>query len=453
MDQRCIRVSSGLAGETIIDPHTVCYMGHASIVPQLSHRPASSGSSGLKAFSCDSNPKASAEALARPPRVMFMYWGRRGSLPRLTLEVAHAARAMTNIDCTVSVSRQNELFHAYSDFGSSLFAIDTFDSNHGALFQFWRVPLLRKLLHEKLRSERVDAVIELMPHVWSPFVAPVIRAAGARYITVVHDADAHMGDPTSAVNGVLGCATRMADKIVTLSNAVATRLTSTGRVAEDKLVRLFHPELGYNPCRIRPAPRAGEPIRLLFLGRILPYKGLSLFLDTVEVLRAQGHPVEVGVLGEGALGADAGRLTAMGAEVVNRWLSDAEVAAALLRYDAVILSHIQASQSGVAAAAFGAGLPIVANPVGGLVEQITDGYTGVLAERADAPSLAEAVKRLMLDPALYAAICRHINTTRSQRSVSTFVDQCINQALALAPQQSNGYAARRYMNAYARRAA
>jgi hypothetical protein len=67
--------------------------------------------------------------------------------------------------------------------------------------------------------------------------------------------------------------------------------------------------------------------------------------------------VEVGVFGEGTLGASTKWLSAMGAEVINRWLTENEIAAILPRYHALVLSYTEASQSAVVAAAFGAGLP------------------------------------------------------------------------------------------------
>ena len=68
------------------------------------------------------------------------------------------------------------------------------------------------------------------------------------------------------------------------------------------------------------------------MGRIMPYKGLPLFLDAVELLREQNVPVEIGIFGEGPLGASADRLEKLGAEVGNHWLTEAEIASVLPRF-------------------------------------------------------------------------------------------------------------------------
>ena len=205
-----------------------------------------------------------------------------------------------------------------------------------------------------------------------------------------------------------------------------------GRVSKAKLITLFHPDLSYGAAHRFEAPTQGTPLRLLFLGRILPYKGLSLFLDAVELLRRSDHPIEIGVFGEGPLGSSRARLDKLGAKVVNRWLADEEIAAALRMFHVVVLSHTHASQSGVAATALSAGLPVVAMPVGGLVEQIKDGKTGVLALRPDASSLAHAIERLISNPELYAGICQNLADTAHARSMATFVDACV-QAVVKVP--------------------
>ena len=356
---------------------------------------------------------------------MFLYWGRRG-LTQFALEVARAARADSDLAATISLSRQNENIAAFRELGESLFLIDTFSSNIGVLTQSWRIPSLRQQLLTRMRSDRTDVVIDLMPHVWSSLMVPAIQSAGALYVPIVHDAATHPGDyRTRWVKRILDQSLRRADRVLTLSRAVARQLIDTRRVSKDKVVTLFHPDLAYGTPGGRRTDQPGNPFRLMFMGRIMPYKGLSLFLEAVDQLHRDGIMVEVGVFGEGALGEDAERLSAMGAEVVNHWLSDAEIAAILPRFDAVVLSHTEASQSGVAAAAFGAGLPVIATPVGGLVEQVIDGQTGVLASRVDADALSHAMKRLMFDPALYRQIHHVIAGARDERSMARFVSECV----------------------------
>jgi glycosyltransferase involved in cell wall biosynthesis len=151
-------------------------------------------------------------------------------------------------------------------------------------------------------------------------------------------------------------------------------------------------------------------------------------IDAVEQIRADGCPVELGVFGAGPLGQSARRLHDLGAEVINQWLSKDEISSILARYDIMVLSHVEASQSGVAATAFGAGMPVVCTPVGGLPEQILDGVTGLVARRADGPALADAIMRLVRDPQLYNAMSTAVVDTQDQRSIARFVEDCVAHA-------------------------
>jgi glycosyltransferase involved in cell wall biosynthesis len=364
-------------------------------------------------------------------RVAFLYWGRRG-LTQFALELAQAAAADPTVDATFSMSRQNDEFGRFAGLGDRLFAIDTFSSSAGAAFDVWRIPGLRRRFAAHIRERRIEAVIDLMPHVWSGAVATATKATGARYAVIAHDAETHQGDyRTKWVKAVIDRPLRQADVVLTMSEAVTRRLNATRRAPNAKIVTLFHPLLTFGAQTTPTPPAAGAPFRLLFLGRIMAYKGLPLFLDAVELLRSDGYEIDVGVFGDGPLGTSATRLEKMGAEVVNRWLTDAEIAAILPRFHAVVLSHTEASQSGVAASAHGAGLPVIATPVGGLVEQVRDGETGVIAKRVDARAIADATIALISDAAFYARVCDAINASRTERSMSRFLRLCVASAFSV----------------------
>ncbi len=360
---------------------------------------------------------------------MFLYWGRRG-LTQFALEAARAARSDPRMIATISVSRQNEDFRAFAEFDADLFPVDTFWTNSGVVGQAWRIPVLRQRLYQRLQQDRTQVVVDLLPHVWSPFIAPVIRAAGVRYVVLIHDADAHPGDHrTVSVKILLDRTMRDADQILTLSHAVSDRLVAKGRATNEKIRTLVHPDLTFGTPNPPVTFKAGAPIRLAFIGRVMPYKGLPLFLDSMDLLENAGVATKVSVYGEGNLGASAARLSKMGADVLNRWLTAAEIAALLARCDAVVLAHTEASQSGIAAMALAAGVPVVTTPVGGLREQIEHGVTGIVAERADAPSLAAGITRLFSDPVLYRSICTGIAAGRASRSMARFVSACVGHAL------------------------
>lgn len=361
-------------------------------------------------------------------RILLLYLGRRGAMSRFTFEAMQAAASTPGMRASVCISKQNESSELYAEFGPDLISVDTFGSHVGAVLSAWRIPLIGRRLAAEIKSRRISVVIDLMPHVWSAALARYIRRADAKYLAVAHDAEAHPGDSTSLVKSVTDLALRQADFVVTLSESVANELRASRRIQGQRLVTLFLPVLSYrSPSELTPR-REDQPLRLLFLGRIMPYKGLTLFAEMLEILRGRGHRIEAGVFGEGDLGAEAPRLAKIGAEVVNRWLSDEEIGSALARYDVVVVSHVEASQSGVIAAAFGAGLPVVATPVGGLPEQVAHGVNGLVAAEASAQALAAAIERIVLEKGLYDVLCAGVRKQLDERSMQRFVAECARVA-------------------------
>lgn len=360
-------------------------------------------------------------------RVTFVYLGRSPAFGGFVTSFARALARRGDIGAAMIVAEGTALAAELPACGVPVRAIPTFRRQTPGAVAMGFIKSAPSILHE-IEATRSNAVVTLMPHVWSPLLAPRIRRRGPLYATVIHDADPHPGDPTAWLTRWLARDADHADVAIALSGSVAKKLAGRRRVPTSHVVQLSHPDLSGRdddaPGAVRVHPR-GRPLRVLFFGRIMAYKGLDLLVAAVEQLRARGIAVDLGVAGEGPLDGLAPRLAALGAEVINRWLPIEDVTALLARYDVVACSHIEASQSGVAALAFGNGLPVVATPVGGMREQVVTGQTGVLAERVDAAAFADAVAGLALEPTLFDAIARNLAATRHLRSMDTFVERLL----------------------------
>lgn len=339
-------------------------------------------------------PPASAD------RVLYVYWGRRGALAWLAAELATSLADAGSGD-VLCYAEGNELAPTLRSFASATCAFRTFSGPAGVFTGLPRFRRDARTLVAGLRRDGFGAVIVLMPHVWTPLLGPIVHRAGLRYVVVIHDAVAHPGDRSGLATRWLLRDASGADVVVTHTKSVAARLAADRRAPHDRIVVEPHPLLAYpHAARVL---RTG-PLRVLFLGRILAYKGLDLLVAAVEQARAKGSDIALGVHGAGELGALAPRLRALGATVENRWLDHSGIGAILARYDVMALPYREASQSGVAMTAFGAGMPVVATPVGGLVEQIRPGIDGLIAEAATPEAFTTCLVRLAADPTLLASL-------------------------------------------------
>ncbi len=365
----------------------------------------------------------------RIERPALLYWGRRGPITTLARTLAEAARAQ-DITCFLSLSQQNLAAGDFSDLGDRLLPVRTFDSMAGAIAGLARMPTGQRDFVRTLRDRGVDAVINLMPHVWSPFAAPRIKALGIPYATIIHDAAPHPGDPTGLVNRWLLQDARHADVVFTLSATTAEQLGAKPGWEARRIVPLFHPDLVYDAGEDVLAADAA-PLRVLFFGRILAYKGLDVFAEALSLLAARGRSVAASVIGEGPISLPTRQVLArLGVRIDNRWVADAEISQIFQAHDIVAATHVEASQSGVVATALAHGRPVVVTPVGGLVEQVKDGRTGLVAAAVTASAVADAIDRLAGDAELRRAMASTIRGDTAQRSGHRFLRQMLD-ALAV----------------------
>jgi len=161
--------------------------------------------------------------------------------------------------------------------------------------------------------------------------------------------------------------------------------------------------------RTRKWPAPGEPIRLLFTGRVQKEKGLFELLDAVAALVGEGRNVELELAGPtygdptiDLLRARADEL-GIGGRVTYLGFLEAgpELLGAYLNADIFVSpTWGEGSVSRTIKEAFATGLPVVTTTVREIAEFLSDGAEAVLVPRQDAPALTAGIARMIDDPAL-----------------------------------------------------
>lgn len=359
-------------------------------------------------------------------KVLYVYWGRRGALSQIALEVARHLGETPESGDGLAISAENELAEAIIATTANVIPFRTYRHGRGALTGLLRARGQIKALIRRIRAENYAAVIVLMSHVWTPLLGRRLRALPVRYVVVAHDAGRHPGDRTGLVQGWLNRDLQYADRVVALTQVVAGRLIAERGVPRDRICIVPHPALAYGRAARETEPGA---LRVLFMGRIMAYKGLPLLAEAVSALRSSGRDIRLGVYGEGDIADVRPMLAEIGAEIVNRWIGHDEIGAILARHDVLVLPYIEASQSGVAAAARGAGLPVIVTPVGGLTEQVRDGVDGLIASAASADAIAECMALMDDDRTLLRKLADGSGAADGTISVGQFAERL--KAIAL----------------------
>jgi glycosyltransferase involved in cell wall biosynthesis len=157
---------------------------------------------------------------------------------------------------------------------------------------------------------------------------------------------------------------------------------------------------------------AGIPLRILYVGVLLPHKGAHVLIEALKGLPLDA--IEVSLYGAvasfGQLYADRLREEAQGFPVrfYDAYPHD-QCASVLSQHDVLVMPMIwEETFSILTREALMAGLPVVAVRRGALPEVIQDGVNGLLFEPENAADLRRCLARLIAEPGLLERL-RHVN--------------------------------------------
>lgn len=257
----------------------------------------------------------------------------------------------------------------------------------------------------RLRPDVINA------HWWFPggLAGTIASAAtGVPLVVTLHGSDVHLagragwGAPARAVLGRAGA-------VVAVSHSLAAEAARLWGVPAERVgvarMPASIPDAGTPPTAAPPFP----PLRIVFVGRLVPEKGLDVALRAMPLARAEGVDLRLDVVGDGPAGPALRALAAGLGERVS-WagaLPRTEVGAHILAAHAVVIPSRREGLGLVALEALAHGRPVIASAVGGLVEVVQDGVDGVLVPPGNPAALAQALAQLPLGVPVGAALDRH----------------------------------------------
>ena len=265
----------------------------------------------------------------------------------------------------------------------------------------------------RLRHERVDLIhvneITLLPLGW-------LAKRIWRVPLVMHVRSLQCGPGSSRRTRRIHAWLRQhADAVVAIDHTVAATL------GPDLPLHVVHNGLALPPGGAAPGRSPGGVVRVGFLGVLVPLKGVFELVEAVRLLRDRGVAVECLVAGENARhlsGPKAWLLARLGfardvraeleAFIKREHLQDrisllgfvADVQSVYEQLDILCFpSHLNAAGRPVFEAAFH-GVPSVVAINKPLPDAVVDGITGLAVPAPDPVLIADALERLVRDPAL-----------------------------------------------------
>jgi glycosyltransferase involved in cell wall biosynthesis len=207
---------------------------------------------------------------------------------------------------------------------------------------------------------------------------------------------------------------------------MALRHLAWGAIANSQPAARRFIEMGFQPGRVFHAPHATNvepfwrvaeqrrvsgvgPLRLLWVGRLIPRKGGKWLLQAVAEAQRAGASIDLTVVGTGS---DEPRLRVLAQELgVTVWwrgfIDQPDLPRLYGEADAFAFPTLDDPFGMVVLEAAAAGLPVIASPYGGATEDlIRDGVNGFVVDPCDTKAMAAAITRVAASPGLRARMGR-----------------------------------------------
>lgn len=191
------------------------------------------------------------------------------------------------------------------------------------------------------------------------------------------------------------------DRAIAVSEFIATRLRESGCPPD----RIIVHRIGVDTDRFSPGAEPRAPGRVLFVGRLVPKKGLSHLLRAFQSVQQAVPSAELLIVGDGPLRAEMEQLATdlrvrarfTGVQTPDEVLQHMR-SADMLAAPSIVTERGDAEGLPITIMeALATGLPVVAFPSGGSGEGVVDGVTGRLLPAGDEGALGAAITGLLQD--------------------------------------------------------
>jgi glycosyltransferase involved in cell wall biosynthesis len=275
-------------------------------------------------------------------------------------------------------------------------------------------------------------------HIYRAGVIGVIIGRLYRIPVVISEQFSGFHRKVLSLKGIWGArfAFRLASTVLPVSRALQRSIEGCGIKARFRVIpnvvdtSLFF----YQP---RP-PRVKDPKRLIFVGSLVPVKGLTYLFHALAVLHNKRRDWYLDIVGDGITRTSCEQLIRrLGLSekiAIHGFKPKTDVARLMRKADLFILTSIWDSNPCVVIEALASGLPIVATAVGGVPELIGD-ENGLLAKPGDPEDISDKIEKALSDLSRFDRI--QISKEASFKYSRTRIGHLFQEVYAMSIRKSN----------------
>lgn len=259
---------------------------------------------------------------------------------------------------------------------------------------FWR--LVRAVARAVTTECRGGGVQLVHAHGWMPhgLASRLAQRHGRPLVITLHATDVALARRLPAGRRMMASVLRHAATVTAVSSYLVAEAASALGVGRDRIALTPMP-LALGRTADPDTARNGA----IFVGRLTRQKGVHDLLEALSILKTQGMPVDLTVVGDGperaalkaqaiALGLGVRFAGHVAPELVADHLQDRRV---------FVLPATDEGLGRVVAEALTQGVPVVATRSGGIPDLLTDHEAGLLVPPGQPKALAQAIRQVMTD--------------------------------------------------------
>lgn len=215
-----------------------------------------------------------------------------------------------------------------------------------------------------------------------------------RCISMIHDPFPHTGEDTFGRKLANKMLVKWGQRIILFNKNQKKEFIDFFHVDTKKIYCSFLGQYEYltlfNDGK-RMLPQEDDKLKVLFTGRISPYKGIKYLYDATRLYLEKYKDIHVVIAGKGKLDFDYSGIDEKHLTVYNRFIESDELYSLIDWCDIVVCPYTDATQSGVIMSAYALHKPVLATNVGGLPEMLMNGKLGILVPPKDSNALCDAL--------------------------------------------------------------
>ena len=257
--------------------------------------------------------------------------------------------------------------------------------------------LLAELHYENIKAKFVLTAF----HPYNYLILKWLNGTNFIASVTIHEFITHTGERSLLIEAIQAQCIKLADEVLFLSSYVKEQASSK-LGSHDKFHLAQHPLIKLGIKNSLPYNKSPS---VLFLGRIVAYKGVDLLIKACRDLPIQ----QLTIAGQnfGVRIPEGQKL-----KIIAKHLSPQEIDELIGVHEILVLPYLEASQSGIISLGIAAEMVMVITKVGGLQEQLSS--SSAIWVEPNQNSLRSGILALIENKDLYDSIKKNIRTEKAQ---------------------------------------